>query len=74
MLSGSALIQADLDYQKADVAHKIQQYVATSEGHSAELDKAFVMAIEIGLSCVCSNNKKLLFPTLGVTNVHERDC
>jgi len=45
-----ALIQADLDYQKADVDQQIQQYVATSQTHSGELDRDFIMAIEIGLS------------------------
>ena len=48
MLPGPALVQADLDYQMADVNQKIQQYVAASQGHSAELDRAFIMAIEIG--------------------------
>jgi len=47
MLPGPALIQADLDYQWADVDKKIQQYVGTSEGPSAELDKAFITDIEI---------------------------
>jgi len=50
LLRESALIQADLDYQKADVDQKIQEYIATSQGHSAKLDKAFITAIEIGLS------------------------
>jgi len=48
-LPGPALIQADLDYQKADVDQKIQKYVATSQEPSEELDKAFIMGIEIGL-------------------------
>ena len=47
-LPGPALIQADLDYQKADVDQKIHQYIGASEGPSAELDKAFIMDIEIG--------------------------
>ncbi len=54
LLQGPALIQADLDYQKADVDQKIQEYVAASQGPSAELDKGFIMAIEIGLSILMS--------------------
>ncbi len=50
MLPGPAFIQADLDYQEADADQKIQQFVAASEGHSVNLDKAFIMAIEIGPS------------------------
>jgi len=50
MSPGPALIQADLDYQKAGIDQQIQQYVAACEGHSAELDGAFIMAVEIGLS------------------------
>ncbi len=50
MTSGPALIQADLDYQKSDVNQTIQQYISASQGPSDELDKAFIMAIEIGLS------------------------
>jgi len=45
-----ALIQADLNYQKADIDQKIRQHVAASQSHSAELDRAFIMAIEIGSS------------------------
>jgi len=44
-----ALIQADLDYQKADVDQQIQQYVATSQTHSGDLDRDFIIAIENGL-------------------------
>jgi len=44
-----ALTQADLDYQKADIDQKIQQHVAAYQGHSAELDSAFIM----GLKLVC---------------------
>ena len=47
MLPGPALIQADLDYQRVDVDKKIQRHIVVSRGHSAELDKAFVMAIEM---------------------------
>ncbi len=54
MLPGPALIQADLDYQMADADQKIQQFVATSQGYSAELDKAFIMAIDIGSSNLMS--------------------
>ncbi len=73
MLPGPALIQADLDYQTADVDKKIQQHVMASEGHSAsaKLDMAFIMGIEmVCLFCVCSNHTKLLFPTSGMTNVY----
>src|SRR6266404_8244065 len=49
MLPGLALIQADLDYQEADVDEKLQQYISASQGRSAKLDQAFVMDIKIGL-------------------------
>ena len=39
-----------MDYQKVDVDQQIQQYVAASEAPSDELDRDFIMAIEIGLS------------------------
>ncbi len=48
MLHEPALIQADLDYQKAGVDQKIQQYVAASQGHSVEWDRAFIIDIGIG--------------------------
>jgi len=65
------LIQADLDYQKSDVDQKIRQYVGASQGPSAELDKAFIMGVEIGLSIFsCWFNQKRLFPISGLTNVH----
>ena len=51
LLPGPALIQAGLDFQKGDVDQKIQEYIGASEGPSAELDKAFIMAIEIGSVC-----------------------
>jgi len=54
LLPGPALLQADLDYQKADVDQKIQQYISTCQKPSAELDKAFLMGIEIGLSILSS--------------------
>ena len=54
MFPKQALIQADLDYQKADIDQKIQHYIAASQGHSAELDSAFIMGIEIGLSILVS--------------------
>ncbi len=70
MSPGPALIQADLDYQTADVDKKILQHVVESEGYSAELDKAFIMGIKmVCLFCVFSNHTKLLFPTPGMTNV-----
>ncbi len=63
-LPGPALIQADLDYQKADVNQKIQEYVGASEGPSAELDMAFIMAIEIGsvrlFSCLFKSYKAFI--------------
>jgi len=76
MLPGPALIQADIDYQKSNLDQKIQQYVATSQGHSVELDKAFIMSIEIGLPILISvNHNKHLFSASGVTNVlNKRDC
>jgi len=48
MSAGQALIQADLDYQKADVDQKVQEYISACQGPSAKLDEAFIMAIEIG--------------------------
>ncbi len=71
MLSGPALIQADLDYQRADIDQKIQEYVAASQGHSVKLDSAFIMGIEIGSSIFVSVQTKLLFPSSGGTNVSE---
>ncbi len=74
MTAGQALIQADLDYQKADVNQKIQQYVGASQGPSAKLDKVFIMGIEIGLSILLSiyHSTKPLFPISGSgeTNLH----
>src|SRR6266404_6316270 len=68
MLPGPALIQVNLDYQTAGVDKKVQQHITASQGHSAELDTAFIMAIEmVHLFCACSNHTKLLFPTSGVT-------
>ena len=67
---GLALSQADLDYRAAGVDKKVQKHVVASQGLSAELDTAFIMAIEmVCLFCACSNCMKLLFPTSGVTNV-----
>jgi len=54
LLPGPALIQVDLDYQRADVDQEIQEYVSASEGPSAELDTAFIMTIEIGSVCLFS--------------------
>ncbi len=53
MLPGPAFIQADLDYQKSDVDKKIWQHLSAWQG-SAELDQAFIMGIEIGLSILLS--------------------
>jgi len=50
MLPGPALIQADLEFQKACVDKKIQQHVAACPHHSVELDRAFILAVEIGSS------------------------
>ena len=70
LLPGPALIQADLDYQTADVDKKIQQHIMASEGHSAELDRDFIMGIEmVRLFYVFLIHTKVLFPTLGMTNV-----
>ena len=72
-----ALIQADLDYQRADIDQKIQHYVATSQGHSAKLDSAFIMGIEIGLSILVfvqiiqSFNFQL---QVWQMCLHKRDC
>ena len=60
MSPGRALIQADLDYQRLDVNKKIQKHVMVSQGHSAKLDGAFVMAMGmVCLFCVCLNHAKL---------------
>ncbi len=65
-----ALIQADIDYQAADINKKIQQHIVASQGHSAELDGAFIIAIEMVCQFLCLfKHTKLLFPTSGVTNV-----
>ena len=58
MQAGSALKQADLEYRNSDVDQKIQQHISTSQGPSAELDKAFIMGIEIGLSILLSVQSK----------------
>jgi len=70
-LPGPALIQADLDYQSADVDPKIRQYIGTCQGPSAEPDKAFIMGIEIGSSILLSAQiiQSLCFQ-FRVTNVH----
>ncbi len=51
MLPQPALIQVDLDYRQADVDKKIQQYISVSQQPSAELDKAFIIDIALGLVC-----------------------
>ena len=63
MLSGPAFIQAGLDYQEAGVDQQIQRHIAACEGHSVELDRAFIMAVEMGsfYSRVCSNHTKVYF-------------
>ncbi len=49
-----ALIQAELDCRTADVVQKIQEYITASPGHSPELDKDFIMGIDIGWSILVS--------------------
>ncbi len=75
LLPGPALIQADLDYQKEDVDQKIEQYVGTSEDPSAELDKAFIMSIEIGsvrlFSCLFKLYK-VFISNFRCDNVHKK--
>ncbi len=63
LLPGLALIQADLDYQNSDVDQKIQQYISASQGPSVELDKAFIMGIEIGLSILLLVQSKAFIST-----------
>jgi len=53
MLPGPALVQANLDYQRAGIHKKIQQHVVVSKGHSAELDRAFIMAIQMVRHFLC---------------------
>jgi len=78
MLPGPALIQADLDYQWADVDKKIQQYVGTSEDPLPSLIRLLSQILKLVqfrwfvYSFVCSNHTKPLFPILGVTNVHKK--
>ncbi len=70
MFPEPALIQADLDYQRAGVDQKIHEYVVASQGPSAERDKAFIMGIEIGSSILVSvQSSTLLFTNSGVTDV-----
>ena len=71
LLPGPALIQADLDYQKADVDQKVQEYISACQGPSAKLDEAFIMGIEIGSSILLSAQtiQSLCFQ-FRVTNVH----
>ncbi len=66
MLHGSALIQADLDYQKVDVDKKIQQHIAASQGRSAELDRAFIMATEMVRQILCLQTKQSFYFQLQV--------
>ena len=45
----SALAQAELDYQAADIDLKIQQHItASSQEHSVELCTDFIMATDFG--------------------------
>ena len=69
MSPGPALIQADLDYQNADVDKRIQQHIMTSQGHSTELDKTFIIAMQMVCLFSILSYTKLLFSTLGVTYV-----
>ena len=46
----SALIQAGLAYQKADINSKIKQFLrASSQEYSVQLFSGFIMATDIGL-------------------------
>ena len=75
MLPGPALIQADLNYQRADVDQKIQDYVAASQGHSVELDSAFIMGIEIGLPILMSFQTNFYFLCqVGQMFLNKWDC
>ena len=71
LLLGPALIQADLDYRKAGVDQKVQEYVGACQVPSAQLDEAFIRGIEIGLSILLSAQtiQSLCFQ-FRVTNVH----
>jgi len=61
MSYGLALIQADLDYQKAHVDKKIQRHIMASQGSSAELDRSFIMAIgKVCLLCLFRSCKTLI--------------
>jgi len=61
LLPEPALIQADQDYQNSDVDQKIRQFISTCQGPSAELDKDFIMGIEIGSSILLSVQSKANF-------------
>ena len=51
----SALTQAELDYQQANVDLKIQQYLmASSQEQSVELLVCFIMGMDIGLFILAS--------------------
>jgi len=45
----SALSQAGLDYQKANINSTIEQFLKASSGHSVEQLSGFIMIIDIGL-------------------------
>ena len=53
-----ALIQAELDYQRANIDLKIQQYLmASSQEQSIELFTRFIIATDIGWSILASFEK-----------------
>jgi hypothetical protein len=54
----SALTQADLAYQEANIDLNIQQFLAaSSQEHSVQLFAGFIMATDIGLFILASGTK-----------------
>jgi hypothetical protein len=56
--SESALTQAELAYQEANIDLKIQQFLAaSSQEHSVQLFAGFIMVTDIGLFILASGTK-----------------
>ena len=78
-LDKPALTQAELDYQKADIDLKIQQYLrASSSEHSVEESAHFIMATDIGLFIliffkIISHQDCNIYLALNKTEEHEEE-
>jgi hypothetical protein len=56
--SKSAITQAELAYQEANIDLKIQQFLAaSSQEHSVQLFAGFIMVTDIGLFILASGTK-----------------